>query len=123
MARRQAPRPGERWTVWLDIKLANKAGPRTAFLPILDVPGWREPREERSIMMTNQGSKTVLDSLLAKTHVQHALVQLDGRHNELPSVSASHHGIIRPRTNTTRRWLLCSSSVGPRMASSGHMTR
>ncbi|KAK3290736.1 uncharacterized protein B0H64DRAFT_447025 [Chaetomium fimeti] len=35
--------------------------------------------------MTNPGSRTVLDSLLAKTHVQHALVQLDGRHNELPS--------------------------------------
>lgn len=74
--------------MWDDIKLANRAGPRIAFLPILGVPGRCEPREERSIMMTNQGSRTVLDSLLAKTHVQHALVQSAGGHNELPSVSA-----------------------------------
>ncbi|EAQ83315.1 hypothetical protein CHGG_09719 [Chaetomium globosum CBS 148.51] len=36
--------------------------------------------------MVNQESRAVLDSLLTKTHVQHALVQSDGRHNELPSV-------------------------------------
>jgi hypothetical protein len=74
-------------------------------------------------MMTNQGSRTVLDSLLAKTHVQHALVQSAGEHNELPSVSAYHHGVIRPKTNPTRLWLLCSSWVGNQMASRGHMTR
>ncbi|KAK4124604.1 hypothetical protein N657DRAFT_572047 [Parathielavia appendiculata] len=36
--------------------------------------------------MAPAGSQAVFDSLLAKTHVQHALVQGDGRRNEVPAV-------------------------------------
>jgi len=35
-------------------------------------------------------SRTGFDSLLAKTHVQHALIQPDGRHNDVPTVGAFH---------------------------------
>ena len=37
--------------------------------------------------MAKNDPRTVFDRLLAKTHVQHALIQPDGRHNEFPSVS------------------------------------
>ena len=37
--------------------------------------------------MAKNDPRPVFDSLLAKTHVQHALVQPDGRHNEFLTVS------------------------------------
>ncbi|KAK0611590.1 hypothetical protein B0T14DRAFT_441322 [Immersiella caudata] len=36
--------------------------------------------------MGQQISRTVFDGLLAKTHVQHALIQPNGRHNDLPTI-------------------------------------
>jgi hypothetical protein len=48
-------------------------------------------------IMPSQGSRVVFDNLLAKTHVQHALVQLDGRYNELPAVSPPRARILPPK--------------------------
>ncbi|AEO68068.1 uncharacterized protein THITE_2145306 [Thermothielavioides terrestris NRRL 8126] len=36
--------------------------------------------------MAHQGSRAAFDSLLAKAHVQHALLQPDGSHNDIPGV-------------------------------------
>lgn len=67
-------------------------------------------------MMIKQGSRAVFDSLLAKTHVQHALVQPDGRHNEFPTVSLRHLSCHRSKANTLRPWLPWSSSMRLRTA-------
>jgi hypothetical protein len=45
--------------------------------------------------MGQQISRTVFDGLLAKTHVQHALIQPDGRHNDVPTVTFSSATISR----------------------------
>jgi hypothetical protein len=37
--------------------------------------------------MGQQVSRLAFDSFLTKTHVQHALIQPDGRHNDIPTVS------------------------------------
>jgi hypothetical protein len=58
-------------------------------------------------MMAERVSRAVFDGLLAKTHVQHALVQLDGQYNQLPSVSLRPAEICSSRTNTSRPWLRC----------------
>jgi len=34
-------------------------------------------------------SRSVFDSLLAKTHIEHALIQPDGGHNDIPTVRIS----------------------------------
>ncbi|GAB1317604.1 Oxidoreductase AflY [Madurella fahalii] len=39
--------------------------------------------------MGQQGSRAAFDSLLAKTHVQHALVQPGGQHNDIPAAIAT----------------------------------
>ncbi|KAK3896926.1 hypothetical protein C8A05DRAFT_39528 [Staphylotrichum tortipilum] len=39
--------------------------------------------------MAQKSSRAVFDSLLTKTHVQHALIQPDGRHNEIPGALAT----------------------------------
>ncbi|KAL2137137.1 hypothetical protein VTI74DRAFT_8769 [Chaetomium olivicolor] len=40
-------------------------------------------------MLTQQGARSAFDKLLAKTHVQHALLQPDGRYNEIPGALAT----------------------------------
>lgn len=47
-------------------------------------------------MAQQKSSRAVFDSLLAKTHVQHALIQPDGRHNEIPGVSQVPVGMALP---------------------------
>lgn len=36
--------------------------------------------------MGQQNSRPVFDSKLTKSHVEHALIQQDGRHNDIPTV-------------------------------------
>jgi hypothetical protein len=40
-------------------------------------------------MMAQPSSQATFNSLLTKTHVQHALIQPGGRHNDLPTVRHS----------------------------------
>ncbi|CAP64570.1 uncharacterized protein PODANS_5_8450, partial [Podospora anserina S mat+] len=40
-----------------------------------------------SIKMGQQNSRPVFDSKLIKSHVEHALIQQDGRHNDIPTAS------------------------------------
>lgn len=74
-------------------------------------------------MMTKQGSRAVFDSLLAKTHVQHALVQPDGRHNEFPAVSLRQFSCHCSRANTLRPWLPWFSLMRPQTAFKPPTTR
>jgi hypothetical protein len=46
----------------------------------------RTPSVQALVIMGQQESRLVYDSLLTKTHVGHALRQADGRHNEVPIV-------------------------------------
>jgi hypothetical protein len=58
--------------------------------------------ERTASIMPSQGSRVIFDNLLAKTHVQHALVQLDGQYNELPAVSPQRARIRPPKLTTTQ---------------------
>ena len=58
--------------------------------PILyqdNIPGFQAQAPDGEMEQPN--SQATFTSLLTKTHVQHALIQQDGRHNDLPTVGHS----------------------------------
>lgn len=62
------------------------ARPSTLILEICPAGSIITPSMLPSGNMGQQASRSAFDSLLTRTHVQHALIQPDGRHNDVPTV-------------------------------------
>lgn len=71
--------------------------------------------------MGQQNSRVVFDGVLTKTHVEHALVQQDGQHNDLPLALTTllfldgtldmFHAIYELKKNRFSSWIPSPSSI------------